>query len=114
MSKGPGRLGIEILAQLGDAPAHAMPWRELKDRFPRQAKTRSFHRSVRSLESQGLIRVDRKRWLVHLNHPRLGPDLVLVKQALDMVATLARARGVPVPKPGDKIPDMPPIRWGTG
>lgn len=114
MSRGPGRLGIEILAHLGDAPANIMLWRELKDRFPHQAKTRSLHRSVMSLESQGYIRVDRKRWLVHLNDTRLGPDLALVKQALDMVATLARARGVPVPKPGDTIPDMPPVRRSTG
>ncbi len=123
MSSGSGHLGRRIIDVLAVEPGARLPWGELKERFPLQVRDKSFYRSVRSLERAGYVRVRRgappgpsRPKTVELSEGGdLGESLRLSREALDMVAALARARGVPVPKPGEKVPDLPPaVHRGRG
>lgn len=76
----------------------AMLFSELRERFPRQARTRSLHRSVQSMKRRGLVRtveVNGKRWIVACRAEADKELLALSRQAIWQLETLAKARGLP-------------------
>jgi hypothetical protein len=106
MSRGPGSLGNRILDILRSTPTGRMPKRDLRSRFPLQVRDRSYHRALKSLERGGHVLVS--RYHVTMTYPPHHAEMVeKTREALQMVATLARARGVPVPKLHEKVP----VRW---
>ncbi len=103
MSRGPGALGTRILDVLRSTPAGRMHKRDLRSRFPLQVRDRSYHRALKSLERGGHVLISRHH--VALTFPPHHREMVeRTREALGMVATLARARGVPVPKLHEKVP----------
>lgn len=90
--------------------------RELRERFPLHVRDKSLYRSIKSLERLGYIHVDRSKKVVSLvERPEYAEELARARESVHMVAAIARAWGVPVPKPGEKIPDRPPdLRQGGG
>jgi hypothetical protein len=85
----------------------------LRERFPREAADKSFHRAVRSLERVGAVEVVDEpgsvlgdRVLV-LNFGFSDSDRELIRQTEELhrlAAWLARERGLPVPKPAPTDP----------
>lgn len=113
MSKGPRHLGNTILQVLAAEPGARMPMRELSSRFPLHLKDKTFYRSLRSLEKGGYVYVEgggRSKIVGLVERPEYAEEMKLAREALAMVATLAKVWNVPVPKPGEKIPDRPPVR----
>jgi hypothetical protein len=55
MSRGPGSLQKQILAELSQEPGGRLPWYWLRQRFPHQVRQKSFYRALRSLRRMGRI-----------------------------------------------------------
>lgn len=120
MSRGPGRLGRAIMAEIERAGGLASVDR-LRERFPREVADKSFHRAVRSLERMGAVEVVDEtgsilgnRVLV-LNFGFSDGDKELVMQTAELrrwADWLARERGLPVPEaaPTDTEPSRVPDR----
>jgi len=111
MSRGPGRLGREILRELHETPGRRLAWGELKRRFPAAVRNKSFYRAVRSLRRAGRILdaeigSERQIGLAPVyesgGRPRLAYTedrqlAALVGEAHRLLAVVSRAYGVPVP-----------------
>jgi hypothetical protein len=99
MSRGPGALQKAIMDELRKAPGVGLPWTELKSRFPKEVAQHSLHRAVRSLLDRGLVfdHYAGNRRYVALTI--LGDtDLrTLCDAAHQLLALVAKARGVPMP-----------------
>ena len=104
MSRGPGSVQQMVLDVLRERRG-LLPWDELTDRFPRQARTHSLHRAVRNLKKRGCIRVMKtrsRRWIVSPYRPKDHQSVttdreiaVLCDQITSSVRLLAQARGLP-------------------
>src|SRR5215212_9780831 len=108
MSRGPGALGQRILRELSEAPGHVLPWEELKERFPLQVANKSYYRALRGLQRMGHIHVvdephssgaTRHVFLVGFADEADRELLALARAAYRQLAVVARARGVPIPRP---------------
>ncbi len=118
MSRGPGRLGRAIIAEIERAGGLASAER-LRERFPREAADKSFFRAVRSLERTGVVEVVDdpgsvlgNRVLV-LNFGFSDGDKELIRQTEELrrwVAWLARERGLPASNAATTDPRAEPGR----
>lgn len=118
MSRGPGRLGRQIMVEIEHAGGLASTDR-LREKFPREVADKSFFRAVRSLERVGAVEVvDEPGYAVTdrvlvLNFGFSDGDKELVRQTEELrrwMAWLARERGLPVPKPTSTDPRAKPER----
>src|SRR3712207_3295258 len=55
MSRGPGRLQAKILDDLSREPGGRLPWRRLRERYPKEVGQKSFYRAIRALRRAGRI-----------------------------------------------------------
>lgn len=97
MSRGPGALQQRIIGELAAAPAKYLSHDDLKKRFPREAKSRTLQRAIRSLLDRGLVYELSGRRYIALS---VAADVELqetVRAALSMLALAARARGLANP-----------------
>jgi hypothetical protein len=105
VSRGPGRLGQGIMAEV-ERPGGIASTDRLREKFPRQTADKSLFRAIRSLERSGAVEIVAEpgsvvgsRVLV-LNFGHSEGDNELIRQTklvLRMVRTIARVRSVPVP-----------------
>jgi hypothetical protein len=116
VSRGPGRLGRSIMAEIARAGGLASV-DCLRERFPREVADKSFFRAVRSLARMGALEVVDEpgsvpgdRVLV-LNFGFSDGDKELIRQTEELrrwAAWLARERGLPVPKTAPTDPRAEP------
>ena len=118
MSRGYGKFQRAVMTEVERAGGRAST-EQLRERFPRQARDKSLHRTIRSLERVGAVEVvarpghvlgDR---LVVLTFGHSDGDRELIRQTAELqgwVAWLARERGLPVPKTATKDPRAEPGR----